>query len=135
LKISNSRSAARLAKPARNIDAYLRRIPPGSRAVLKKLRRTIKSTAPKAEEGISYGIPVFKHQGHLVYFAAYKNHCSLFAAGKSVLKTFSTELKPFDISGSTIHFSPENPLPANLVRRIVKARIEENERRSIVSHK
>jgi uncharacterized protein YdhG (YjbR/CyaY superfamily) len=120
-----------MAKPAKDINAYLRKVPPGPRAALNELRRMIRSAAPGAEEGISYGIPVFKYHGPLVFFAAFRDHCSLFAVGKSILKTFDTQLKPFRSAGTTIHFSPEKPLPAALVRKIVKARMEENEMRAM----
>jgi uncharacterized protein YdhG (YjbR/CyaY superfamily) len=120
-----------MAHPARDINSYLRELPPGQRAALKDLRRTIRSAAPKAEEGISYGIPVFKYHGPLVFFAAFRDHCSLFAVGKSILKTFDSQFKPFRSSGTTIHFSPEKPLPKTLVRKIVKARLRENEMRAM----
>jgi uncharacterized protein YdhG (YjbR/CyaY superfamily) len=119
--------------PARDVDGYLAALPKEARVTLEKLRKTIKAAAPKAEEAISYQIPTFKYRGPLVFFAAFKNHCSFYAVSKSIMKTFSSELKPYDASGTTIHFSAENPLPAMLVKKIVKARIEENESR--VKHK
>jgi uncharacterized protein YdhG (YjbR/CyaY superfamily) len=112
---------------AKNIDGYLAALPDEVRFALEKLRKTIKAAAPKAEEVISYQMPAFKYHGPLVFFAAFKSHCSLFVASKTILKTFATELKPFHTAGTTIHFSPENPLPATLVKKIVKARIKENE--------
>ena len=117
-------------KPAKSVDDYLAAVPEEARAVLETLRRTIRDAAPKAEEAVSYQIPSFKYHGPLVFFAAFKNHCSFYVASKSVMKTFSSELKPYDTSGTTIHFSAENPLPATLVKKIVKARIEENEARA-----
>jgi uncharacterized protein YdhG (YjbR/CyaY superfamily) len=86
-----------------------------------------------AEETISYGIPAFKYHGPLVFFAAFKNHCSFFGVSKLLIEKFSGELEPYDVSGTTIHFSAQNPLPATLVKKIVKARIEQNEAR--VRHK
>ena len=115
--------------PARDVDSYLAALPKEVRALLEKLRRTIKAAAPMAEEVISYQIPCYKYHGPLVFFAAFKDHCSFFA-GKAIPRTFRSELKPWRISGTTIHFSVEKPLPASLVRRIVKARIEENETRT-----
>jgi uncharacterized protein YdhG (YjbR/CyaY superfamily) len=117
-------------KPAKSVDNYLAAVPQEARAVLEKLRRTIKNAAPNAEETISYQIPTFKYRGPLVFFAAFKNHCSFYVVSKSIMKTFSSELKPYDTSGTTIHFSAENPLSATLVKKIVKARIEENEARA-----
>ena len=116
--------------PAIDVDGYLAALPKEARVTLEKLRKTIKAAAPKAEEAISYQIPTFKYHGPLVFFAAFKNHRSFYVVSKSIMETFSNELKPYDTSGTTIHFSAENLLPATLVKRIVKARIEENELRA-----
>jgi len=113
----------------KTVDDYLATLPQEVKNTLENLRKVIKATAPKAEESISYQIPSFKYHGPLVFFAAFKNHCSFYVVSKSILKTFSNELKPYDTSGTTIHFSAKNPLPATLVKKIVKARIEENELR------
>ena len=114
-------------KPAKNVDEYLAAAPEEVRPVLEKLRRTIRAAASKAEEVISYQIPMFKYHGPLVFFAAFRNHCSFYVVSKPIMETFSSEIKPWDTSGTTIHFSAKNPLPASLVKKIVKARIEENE--------
>jgi uncharacterized protein YdhG (YjbR/CyaY superfamily) len=114
-------------KPVKNIDEYLAAAPEEARLVLEKLRTTIRAAAPKAEEVISYQIPSFKYHGPLVFFAAFRNHCSFYVVSKRILETFSSELTSWDTSGTTIHFSAKNPLPASLVTKIVKARIEENE--------
>ena len=116
-------------KPAKNVDEYLAGVPDEARPVLEKLRRTIRAAAPKAEEVISYQIPMFRHYGPLVFFAAFKNHCSFYVVSKPVMETFSSQLRPWDTSGTTINFPVKNPLPASLVKKIVKARIEENEAR------
>jgi uncharacterized protein YdhG (YjbR/CyaY superfamily) len=116
-------------KPAKNVDEYLAGVPDDVRLVLGKLRKTIRSAAPNAEEGISFQIPMFKYHGPLVFFAAFRNHCSFYVVSKPIMEVFTSELKPWDISGTTIHFSAKNPLPASLVKKIVKARIEENEAR------
>ena len=113
-------------KPAKNVDENLAAAPEGVRSVLEKLRRTIRAAAPKSEEVISYQIPTFKYHGPLVFFAAFRNHCSFYVVSKSIMETFSSELRLWDTSGTTIHFSAKNPLPALLVKKIVKARIEEN---------
>jgi len=115
--------------PAKDVDSYLAALPEAQRAALDKLRKTIRAAAPKAEEAISYQIPVFKYHGPLVFFAGFRDHCSLFVPGKALVKSLQAELKPFKTSGATIRFSPEHPLPAALVRKIVKARVSENERR------
>jgi uncharacterized protein YdhG (YjbR/CyaY superfamily) len=114
---------------AKDIDEYLTMAPDQYRDVLTKLRKAIKSAAPKAEESISYQIPTFKYNGPLVFFAAYKDHCSFFVVSKSILEKFKNELKPYKSSGTTIHFNAENPIPTDLVKKIVKERIKENESR------
>jgi uncharacterized protein YdhG (YjbR/CyaY superfamily) len=119
----------KMSRPAKDLDSYLSPLPAKVRTTLEKLRKTIKAAAPKAEERISYQIPAYRYHGPLVFFAAFKNHCSLFVASKTVLKAFTGELAPYDVSGTTIHFSADHPLPAALVRKIVKARIKENEAR------
>jgi uncharacterized protein YdhG (YjbR/CyaY superfamily) len=124
-----SNSGDKKSGPAKDIDSYLRTVPPDARAMLEKLRKTIKAAAPKAEEVISYRMPAFKYHGLLVFFAAFKNHCSFFVGSKSIAKTFSKELKPFDTDAGTIRFTVEKQLPATLVKKIVKARMKENEER------
>jgi uncharacterized protein YdhG (YjbR/CyaY superfamily) len=111
-----------------SVNAYLRAVPPVPRAALQKLRRTIKAAAPEATEVISYGIPMFKHHGMLVGYAAFKQHCSLFMATK-VTKPLQKALARYDVSKGTIHFTAEKPLPAALVRKLVKLRIAQNEAR------
>ncbi|MDP4000408.1 MAG: DUF1801 domain-containing protein [bacterium] len=93
------------------------------------LRKTIRAAAPMAEEKISYNIPLYTYRGHLVGFAAFKRHCSLFVTNSSVPKRFAKELAPFTINHTTIQFTPDNPLPAALVRKIVKVRVGENEKK------
>jgi uncharacterized protein YdhG (YjbR/CyaY superfamily) len=109
------------------IDDYLANVPEDQRAALEHLRLTIKSVAPQAAECISYGMPAFKYYGIVVYFAAFKNHCSLFPARSSTLTDFASELKPFTTTKGTIHFTPEQPLPDDLIRRIIEARVMQNE--------
>jgi len=115
------------AKPG-TVDEYLAKVPEKTRAALEKLRLAIRAAAPQAEEIISYQIPTYKYFGPLVHFVARKDYCSFIVTSRPVLETFKSELKPSDVSGTTIHFPPENPLPAALVRKIVKARIAENEK-------
>ena len=74
-------------------------------------------------------MPAYKYLGFLVFFAAFKNHCSFFVASPSLTKKLGDELSPYETSGGTIHFTPEKPLPAALVKKIVMARIKENELR------
>jgi uncharacterized protein YdhG (YjbR/CyaY superfamily) len=97
---------------------------------LNTIRATIRSAVPsQATEGISYGIPVFKYKGALVWFAAFSKHCSFFPGSLAVIAAFKDELKDYQTSKGTIRFPVDKPLPAALVRKLVKARIAENERR------
>jgi uncharacterized protein YdhG (YjbR/CyaY superfamily) len=114
----------------KDMDEYLARVPQPARSTLNKLRATIRSVVPaETVEGISYQIPTFKYKGGLVAFAAFKNHCSFFPMGSSALDAFEKELKGFRVSKGTLHFPLDRPLPAGLVRKIVKARIAQNESR------
>jgi uncharacterized protein YdhG (YjbR/CyaY superfamily) len=110
------------------IDEYLAGASAGQRVVLEKLRQTIHAAAPGAEEYIGYGLAGFKLNGRpLVYFGAWEKHCALYAASPVVQKKFQKELKDFEASKGTIHFTPDKPLPSALVKKLVKARIVENE--------
>jgi len=108
------------------VDDYLAAVPEDARVTLEKIRRTIKAAAPNATEGISYQMPMFKQHGMLVGFAAFKDHCSLFP-GALPLDTFKDELKAYKTSKGTIRFPIDKPLPAALVKKIVKVRVAENE--------
>jgi uncharacterized protein YdhG (YjbR/CyaY superfamily) len=113
----------------KNTDEYIAKIPEPARTTLKKVRAVIRSVVPRGTtEIISYGMPAFKHNGVLVWFAAFSKHCSLFP-GSSVLRAFQDELKGYATSKGTIQFPVDKPLPAALVKKLVKARIAENERR------
>ena len=120
-------AASKKNAPAKDVDAYLASVPKELRAVLDNLRKAIKAAAPKAEELISYQIPTYKHHGPLVHFVARASYCSLIAVSKTILEKFKDELADFDTSGTTIHFTVEHPLPAALVKKIVTARVTENE--------
>ncbi len=114
------------AKP-KTIDEYLAGASAEQRVALEKLRRTIHNAAPGAEEYIGYGLAGFKFNGRpLVYFGAWENHCALYAASPAVQKKFQKELKGFEVSKGTIRFTPDKPLPVALVKKLVKARIAEN---------
>jgi uncharacterized protein YdhG (YjbR/CyaY superfamily) len=109
----------------RTIDGYLSKLDPEKRKALQHLRRTIHKIAPRAEECISYGLPAFRLDGRmLVWFGAATNHCSFYPGG--VLHTLGDEVKKYDTSKGTIRFQPDSPLPATLVRKLVKARIAVN---------
>lgn len=112
------------AQTLKDTDSYLALQPEKVRDVLEKLRQTIKSSAPEAEEVISYGMPAFRYHGMLVYFAAFKNHCSFFPG--SIVEKMKNELKNYKTSKGTIQFTAEKPLPTALVKKIIKARVKEN---------
>jgi uncharacterized protein YdhG (YjbR/CyaY superfamily) len=112
----------RADKPT-TVDEYLARLDPEKRAALERLRRIIRTTAPRVEECISYQIPAFRLDGRmLVWFAATANHCSFFPGG--IVEEFKNKLGKYDISKGTIRFQPDHPLPVTLVRKLVKARNE-----------
>lgn len=113
-------------KPVTTVDDYLAALPEDARTTLEKIRKTIKAAAPGAAEVISYQMPMYKHHGMLVGFAAFKDHCSLFP-GANALVTYKEELKGYKTSKGTIRFPIGKPLPAALVKRIVKTCIAENE--------
>ena len=114
---------------ARDVDDYLSRLPDEQRAALEKIRQTIKSFVPDAIEVISYQVPTFKYQDRmLVSYAAFKEHCSFFP-GAAPIEAHRDELKSYQISKGTIQFPASKPLPAALVKKLVKTRLEENERR------
>src|SRR5213080_666440 len=111
----------------RTIDEYITKVNSDQRATLEKLRRIILAAAPGAEECISYGIPAFRLNGRsLVFFGAWANHCSFYPGSSTTLKKFRGDLKEFQITKGTVRFSPDNPLPITLVKKLVKARIAEN---------
>ncbi|MBK7143424.1 MAG: DUF1801 domain-containing protein [bacterium] len=111
---------------ASSVDAYLADLPDDQRKALQKLRATIRSAAPKAEETISYSMPMYKQDGQLVAFAAFNNHCSLFVCSGSYLSRHAKEYGKYPQAKSGLHFTPDNSLPATLVKKIVKDRLAEN---------
>ena len=110
------------------VEKYLAAVPKEARAALEKLRQAIKSAVPETIEVISYQIPVFKYKGRpLVSFGAAKNHCAFYIMSPDVAKTYKHELKAYDASGATVRFPADKPLPAAFVKKLVQARIDENE--------
>ena len=113
--------------PATNTNDYLKALPADQRTALEKLRKQILAAAPGAEEHFGYGLPGFNLDGHpVVYMGAAKNHCALYG---SVPRGFAEQLKAFKVSKGTIQFTPEKPIPATLVKAIVKAKVAENQLR------
>src|SRR5438045_5353558 len=104
----------------KTIDECLAALSDDKRAVLEKLRRTIKAAAPKAEEGISYGLAAFRLNGRpLVAFGATANHCAFYSMSSTTVGAFKDELKDFATSKGTIRFAADKPMPAALVRKLV----------------
>ena len=124
---------AKKSARAESVDGYLAALPEDMRAALERLRKIIKAAAPGTTEVISYRVPIFKLQGHLlVGFGAAGNRCSFYVMSSSMIPKLALaragELKGYIVRGATIHFSPDKPLPAALVRELVKERIDENEK-------
>ena len=115
------------AKPA-TIDAYLATVTADRRAALEKLRKTILSILPDAEERISYSMPAFRYAGHVVAgFLATRKGCSYFPFSGTTLATVAADVKAYDQTKSALHFDPTHPLPVALVRKLLAARIAESE--------
>jgi uncharacterized protein YdhG (YjbR/CyaY superfamily) len=113
---------------ALDVENYLARCPEPHRTTLEKLRATIGSVVPKeATERISYGMPSFEYKGGLVGYAAFKGHCSFFPMSGRLIEEFADELAGYKTSKGTIQFAIDKPLPAALVKKMVKARVVQNE--------
>jgi uncharacterized protein YdhG (YjbR/CyaY superfamily) len=109
-------------RPAKSIDTYLAGLDDDKRLALEKLRKTIQAAVPRAEECISYQMPAFRLHGKmLVWFGATDKHCAFYPG--AVVQEFAVELEGFRTSKGTVRFQPDHPLPAALVRKLVKARI------------
>lgn len=116
-------------KFAASVDEYIAGADTKTKKALKDIRKTIKSAAPKAEEVISYQIPGYKYHGMLVFFAAWKNHISLYPApwgAESLKKAMSA----YEGSKGTIKFPIDKPMPLGLIKKMVKYRMKENEQRA-----
>jgi len=117
------KSSVAKAGAAKTVDEYLAKVPQPSRTALETLRATIRSNVPEGTvEAISYGIPAFKNNGIIVWYAGFAKHCSLFPTA-SIIEEFQSELRGFKLSKGTIQLTVEKPLPAALVKGIVKARL------------
>jgi uncharacterized protein YdhG (YjbR/CyaY superfamily) len=115
----------------RDVDDYIAGFPQGVQRRLREIRSTVKKAAPDAEEVISYGIPAFKQNGPLVYFAAFTAHIGLYPVTRAVRATLETQLSPYTPRGAkaTVRFPLDKPIPPALVTKIVKLRIKENAER------
>ena len=107
------------------IDEYIAGFPKNVRDILEELRRVIRKEAPQAEEAIRYGIPTFRLHGNLVHFAAFTHHIGFYPT-PSAISAFSRELSAYEQAKGTVRFPIDKPLPYDLVRKIVKYRVEES---------
>lgn len=115
---------------AADVDAYLDAVPEPARTTLLRMRALIRSVVPAgATEGLSYGMPAFRYHGALVGYAAFKKHCSFFPMSASLLDEFAEETKPYRTSKGTLQFPHGRALPAGLLKKLVKARVAENDAR------
>jgi uncharacterized protein YdhG (YjbR/CyaY superfamily) len=132
-KKANPRNRAQSAKSdvgSKEVDQYLAAVSEPARSTLNTVRANVRSAMPReAAEGISYGIPAFKYKGVQVWFAAFSKHCSFFPGSLAVIAAFKNELKNCQTSKGTIRFPADKPLSATLVKKLVKARIAEYERK------
>ena len=109
-----------------SVNEYIAGFPADVRKILTKIRRTIRKAAPKAREKIAYGIPTFTLNGNLVHFAAFKNHIG-FYPDPSGIETFARELSPYESAKGSVQFPLDRPIPYDLITRIVKFRVQENQ--------
>ena len=114
------------------VESYLAAVPEPARGTLEKVRATIRAAAPaEATEAISYGMPAFRYKGALVGYAAFKNHCSFFPLSAALLDDFKDELGACRTSKGTVQFPVDKPLSSALLKKMVKARVAENERKKV----
>jgi len=113
------------------VDDYLSALPDNVYLALENIREIIRFLVPGAEETISYQVPTYKYKGMLVGFGASKNHCSFFVMSSTLLKDFKEDVKDFDTSTGTIRFTPEKPIPNDLITRLVMARLAQNEAKAL----
>ena len=115
-----------------NIDEYIAMQPNEFKTMLHELRCIIKSLVPQAVESISYQVPCFKYHYMLVGIGVTKNYCSLYTMSSGLTKKIKEELNGARVSGTTLHFSPGEPLPVDLIKRIVTLRMQENEQKAML---
>jgi uncharacterized protein YdhG (YjbR/CyaY superfamily) len=106
------------------VDVYLGRQPPAQRAALERVREQIRRLVPDAEEAVSYGMPTFKHNGKaVVWYAGWKRHCSLYPLTDSFMASHAAALAPYTQTKGSVHFTPDAPLPDDLLEALVRARL------------
>ncbi len=126
-KSAKTTPAKAMGAPANSVDEYIDRAPEPDRAVLSKMRATIRSVLPReATEVISYRMPAFRHKKVLVWYAAFRDHCSLFPTA-AAMDACKDELAGYSTSKGTVRFPTDKALPTALIKRLVKVRLEQSE--------
>jgi len=116
-------------KTAASVEEYIATAEPKARKALRDIRKTIRAAAPKAEEVISYQMPGYKQNGMVVFFAGYKNHIGFYPTGSGIEK-FKNEFAKYKWSKGAVQFPLDKPLPAALIKKIVKFKLKENEEKA-----
>jgi uncharacterized protein YdhG (YjbR/CyaY superfamily) len=130
MKKATEKTVGKANSATGEVEAYLAKVPEPARTTLEKLRATIRSIVPpETTEKLSYGIPSFHYKGGLVAYAAFKKHCSFFPMQASLIDEMKDELKNYRTAKGTLQFPQDKPLPPALVKKMVKARIAENDRK------
>jgi len=115
---------------ASDVDKYLAGVAEPARSTLNRVRAVIRSVVPaEATEGISYGMPAFRYKGGLIGYAAFKDHCSLFPMSAALIDELEDELGKYRTSKGTLQFPLDKPFPAALLKKLVKARVAQNEKK------
>jgi len=118
------------------VEAYLAKVPEPARSTLEAVRVAIRSAAPAdATECMSYAMPAFRYKGALVSYSVFKSHCSFFPMSASLLDDFAEDVKSYRTAKGTLQFPLDKPLPAALVRKLVKARVEQNDENAAAKSK
>ena len=117
-----------------DVDAYISKFPAAHKKLLKEIRAIIRTAAPLAEEVTSYGMPAYKYNGMLVYFAGWEKHVAIYPMPSGIIK-FQKELSKYKTSKSTAQFPIGEKLPTTLITKIVKFRVAENEAKKKKSYK
>ncbi|MFN7993587.1 MAG: DUF1801 domain-containing protein [Bryobacteraceae bacterium] len=129
-KSSSSAERPSSGRESKDVDEYLAKVPEPARTTLSKVRALIRSAAPpEASEAISYRMPTFRYKGPLLGYAAFPGHCGLYPMNPAVIEAFQDELKGYETSKGTIRFPVDKPLPAGLLKKLVKARVAQNEQK------